>query len=542
MHFVTHTCRAVVLMSLILLSACNGSSTDNQSSTAVSSNSLTFSVISPDASTPAAQTITATFSTGTLYATVLHSGAAVENVKYTFSGTTAQVVVTPKSPSSLGAGLFSEVITITGYRCVDASCSGLVSGNSQVVKVTYLIPPIVRQVAPYVGTSNAEESVILRGQGFSKVSIASVKFGATAVSTFTVVNDNVIQVKHPALAAGTYAVNIDAPTAPMVITSSANLVVVDAPSYTATTLTYPSASPQIAQLLYDAERRALLVAVSPPLTGSQILRFAFVSGTTWGPVTSFTRDNLSDIALSTNGQELFALSRTELIQINPASFTVDVATAGPSLATNVFLKNLGVLNNGNALVTTGYSSSLGTPLYLYSARENTFSLASATSLDNASTRVSADGSLVVLPGGNSTLTYATTVYRYNAATSIFSSSGIVLNQNSVAPALDRSATRIVLNGTNIYDNMSSLFGTLPATTLAVVLKPDASRAYTFDSDSKLHSFDISASASGSAYTELGSGTVLAGNPGTGVKMTISPDGGTVFIAGSNMIVVQPSPP
>ncbi len=547
MHLVTYLCRAVALISLIMLSACSGGSTDNQASTTVLADGLTFSVISPDVSTPAAQVITATFSTGTLYITVLHSGTAIENVSYTLSGAKAQVVVTPKSPSKLGVGIFSGVVTITGYRCADASCSGQVSGNSQAINVTYLIPPIVRQVAPYVGNSNMAESVIIRGQGFTKFSITNVKFGSTVASSFTVINDNVIQTTHPALLAGTYAVEIEAPTAPMAITSSANLVVVNAPNYIATTVAYPptAPAPQVTQLLYDAERQALLVAINPSIAGSQILRFPFASGTTWGPSSSVAIDSLSDIALSTNGQNLFVLSQTTLTEADPATLALDPNIPGPSLTSGIFLKNLGIINDGAALVTTGYNSSLGTSLYFYNPSNTVFSVLTATSLDNAIPGISADGSLSVFQGGNSGLTYPTTVYQYTADTSLFSSFGILLNKNSVTPVLDRTATRVVLNGTNVYDNLHNLLGTLPNTALAVVLNSDPvdSRAYTFDSaDSKLHSFDLSNSVFGGAYPEVGLGTVLAGNPGTGIKMAISPDGGTVFLAGSDMIVVQPSPP
>jgi hypothetical protein len=43
------------------------------------------------------------------------------------------------------------------------------------------------------------------------------------------------------------------------------------------------------------------------------------------------------------------------------------------------------------------------------------------------------------------------------------------------------------------------------------------------------------------YAALGAVTPLAGDPGSGVRMTITPDGGTLFLAGSTQIVVQPTP-
>jgi hypothetical protein len=145
--------------------------------------------------------------------------------------------------------------------------------------------------------------------------------------------------------------------------------------------------------------------------------------------------------------------------------------------------------------------------------------------------------------GDPALTSAPAVFRYTASTQTFSSAGVALNQNDVAPALDRAATRVVLNGTNVYDSGYQLLGTLPATTLAVVVRPDATRAYTLDSAaSQILSFDLTASPAGAAFPQVGSATAPAGDPGSGVKMAISADGGTLFLAGSNQIVVQPSPP
>ena len=540
MRFVTSARRVSALLFVAVLSACGSGDGSQQSSTSISTNDVSFSAASPDASTPPAQILTATIDPEAIYVAVLHNGAAIASVTYSLSGDTAQIVVDPASPGGLGAGVFTGTITVVGYRCADPACSRLVSGNSQIVNVVYQIPPVVRFVAPYVGVAATADTAVIRGQGFQKFTVEGVTFGATAATTLTVVSDTEIRASYPALAVETYPVRIQAPSSPGAITSLANLVIVAAPAYVATTLVYPAAvSPvsQIQALRYDAERQALLVAVN----GGQILRYAYAGA--WGAPTTAAVGSLSDIALSTDGQQLLALAQTALTQIDPATLAAGTVTPAPALAADVFLKNLAVANDGNAVVTTGYNGSSNTQTYLYATRSPAFSQpATAPSMDNSTPGGSADGSSIVLAQGSPALASATGVYRYLAASQTFSVTGVSLNQNSIAPALDRAATRIVLNGTNVYDAGYNFLGTLPSTTLAVVVKPDATRAYTFDSAaSQVLSFDLTASPAGGAFPQVGA-TAPAGDPGTGVRMAISPDGGTLFLAGNNQIAVQPAPP
>jgi hypothetical protein len=421
----------------------------------------------------------------------------------------------------------------------------------------------VRFVAPYVATTNTPGTVIIRGQGFQKFSLTGVTFGATVATAFSVVSDTEILASYPALAAGSYAVQIQAPSSAGAISSQANLVTVNAPGYTATTIPYPSGTPQVNELLYDAERRALLVADT---AGGRILRYSF-SGSAWSSTAIST---LSDISLATDGQHLLALSQTALTQYDPAALTAGTVTPAPTFATaGTVFKNLAMGNDGNAVVTTGYPPSTSTALYVYTACNaisiNTTCIpafsqpASTPTLDNTAAVGSSDGSQIAIMQGDSTLTSPPAAYLYAAVSDTFSATGAALNQNSVAPAISvytpanstTSTTRIVLSGTdvnsatvtNVYDANYNLLGTLPNTTLAVVVKPDATRAYTFDSTaSQVLSFDLTASPAGGAFPQVGSGTTLAGNPGTGVRMAISPDGGTLFLAGSSRIVVQPAPP
>ena len=415
----------------------------------------------------------------------------------------------------------------------------------------------MRYVAPYVGVATsgspltASGSVIIRGQGFEQFPVQNVTFNGVSASTFRVVSDTEIEASYTALPAGTYQVQVVAPSSPGSIVSEASLWIVPVTNYgAATTLAYPPGMgvTGVDQLRYDAERQALLLVVTTG-SGTELLRYAYSSGgwsTTPATVSSTTLPNLSDIALSTQGGELLALSPQYLTELDPGTLAIKTQyTPGPTPApAGVDLKNLAVANDGNAIVTTGNSSSASTPLYLFAARNPAFTQNSTTpSLDNATPGASADGSVVALQQGDPSLASSPPVYQYTASSETFASTAAAINQGTIAPALDQSATRIVLNGTDVYDSSFTLLGTLlpTSTTLAVVVSPNADCAYTFDSSGQILAFSLITSMSGDPFPQAGATPVSS--PGTtgAVKMAISPDGGTLFLAGSGQIVVAPAP-
>ncbi|MHB8622768.1 MAG: hypothetical protein ACYC9J_03820 [Sulfuricaulis sp.] len=570
--------RVIALVLIFGLSACQGGGGSAQSSTTTTLNNIAFNAASPDMPTPASQTFNATVNAGTILVTIQHNGPAITSASYTLSGTTAQIVVNPPAPNSLGAGNFTGVISVTGYSCGNPACSQLAAGNTQIVHVTYQIPPIVRFVAPYVGVAGTAGSVFIRGQGFEQFAVQNVIFGTTAATSFTVVSDTEIQASYRALPASTtpYPVQIQVPTSPSPITSLANLIVVNPPTCTpappaVTYITYPApfSTPTVKDLVYDAERQALLVADS---SDGEILRF-LCSGSSWGAQTSAAINTLSDIALSTDGRHLLALSQTTLGQLKPDTLATDATTPAPAFATaGTVFKNIAVGNDGNAVVTTAFPNT-STATWLYDACDPLNNPAnspclpaflpsqppSTPNLDNAIAAAPTDGSLIVFMHGDSTLTTPPSVFEYVAQTDTYYPINVLLNQNSVAPTISSytppnstsSTRRIVLSGTNtsniagsyVFDsNYNTLLGTLPSSTLAVVVNPDITRAYTYDSSNQVLSFDLTATPAGGPFPQVGPGITLAGPPDTGVRMAISPDGSTLFLAGSNRIVVLQSPP
>lgn len=565
MRLVQFVHRCAFLGCLLLLSACGGGSHDSGATTTSSVSTLSFTAATPTSTTPGPQTFTASFSAGTVSLVINHDGPAISNVDYTLHGNTAEITVTPVSPATIGSGIFTSTIVITGYSCANTSCTQLAPGNAETITVTYTIPLNVRFVAPYVGTANKSESVVIRGQGFETFPVQDVQFNGMSATSFNVVNDTQIKATYPTLAAGSYAVTVLTPTISAgPATSNASLVLQNAPSYTATTISYPNSTSQLQRLIYDAERQTLLVARTTSTSTTEIDTFPY-SGS-WNSGSSSAISGLADITLSTNGQQLLSLSQTDVSLLDPVNLTANTTTAVPALPTGDFYKSLAVTNNNNALVTSGYPGSTATPMYVYSITNETFtqpvgiptSPVNTPSLNNSIPGISADGSLAVLAQGFSGAG-ASSIYTFSPATMSFAIvSNQTINQYVALPAVDRAGTTVVLNGTNVYrpDFIVptppivkitldfTLLGTLPSTTLAVAISPDTTKAYTVDSSTSpplLRTYDLTYNAAGGAFPQIGSGVSLAGDPGSDIQMTISPDGGTLFIAGTNQIVVQPTP-
>lgn len=499
---------------------------------------MAFSAASPAAVAPAAQVVTATFGADVANVAVIHTGTAIANVTSVLNGRTAQITIEPSAPTQVGAGALTGTVAITGYFCADASCSRVEAGNTQTVNVSYQISPQVDFVAPYVGIAGVSTTATLRGAGFQGFAIRSVTFGTTASTATTVNSDTELLATFPALAAGTYPVQLDIPTHQGTVPSTATMVVVDAPVYAAQALSYPAAITTVQSLVYDVERGALFVATDA--SGGTILRYPYTAGA-WGAPAGVSVAQLQDMSLSINGAQLLAATSTGVTPVDPTALTLGTAVAAPDPTTDSFVKNVAITNTNTAIVTTGVARSESTKVYSYDVDSATFT-ASGTLLNNATPGAPRNGSIVMLIAGDPTLTTAPSVYAYSASSNSIGATTLTLNQNSIAPVMDRDGTRLALNGLNVYAGDYSFLGTLPATTLAVAFKPDGTRAYTYDSAAAgVLTFDTSVTQSGAALPQVGAALPLAADPGAGVKMTISPDGGTLFFAGATQIVIQPTP-
>lgn len=540
MHYLPGARRVAGFLLIGMLAGCSGGSgTEEGTRTEISTNAIAFRADGPSASVPAAQVFTATFGKDIAHLAVVHSGDAIASTTSVLNGRTAQITVVPSTPSTIGPGLFSGAVAVTGYTCADTTCSKLSAGSTSTVAVSFQISPAIQHVAPYVATSGVADTVIIRGLGFLNFNVTGVRFGDTAATAIAINTAGTeIAAAHPALAAGSYTVHVDATNHDGAIPSTVTLQVQDPIAYSATTLSHPVSTTALRSLVYDAERHALLT-VTDTSPSNPISRYEYGNGA-WSAPTSVAGGFL-DVALNTDGTQLYSLTGTTLVPTDPVTLALGTAVTAPSLVTNSALKNVVIGNDNRAFVTSSYTTSGATGTYIYYPELSQLVL--STSLNNATPVLAGNGNSAIVIQGDPTLTADVASYVYLTTTNSLSSTGTpTLRQNTVVPAVDRAASRIVLNGLNVYDASFALLGTLPSTTAAVALKSNGSRAYAYDTAAGgILTYDISVDRDEAAYVALGAVTPLAGDPGTGVRMTITPDGGTLFIGGSTQIVVQPTP-
>lgn len=539
-HYLPGARRVAGFLLFGLLAGCGGGGGgDSATQTQISTNAISFSASGPSAAAPAAQSVTATFGKDVVQLSVVHSGDAIASVSSVMNGQTAEITIVPATPSAIGPGAFVGAVAVTGYNCADTTCSRLAAGSTATVSVSYQISPSVLSVAPYVVTSGVSDTVIVRGLGLLAFNISGVRFGDTAATSFTVnSNGTELSATYPALPAGDYTVHLDATGHSGEIPSSVALKVRDPVAYAAAALDHVSGTTAVRSLIYDAERQALLT-VTDTAPSNPIVRYQYANGA-WGAPTQAAA-GLLDAALSADGSQLFAINQTAVMPVDPITLAQGTSIAVPSLATNSFLKSIVVGNDNRALMTTSLTTSGLTQGYVYDPPSGVIA-PNGVGLNNATPVMSANGAGAVLSQGDPTLTSDVPVYLYSTSSNQLTSSPVSLRQNGVVPALSRSINRVVLNGIRVYDGSFGLLGTLPDTTAAVVLKSDGTRAYAYDTAAGgILVYDISVDRDEAAYTALGPVQPLAADPGTGLRMAITPDNGTLFVAGSARLLVQPTP-
>lgn len=585
---------------LLLLSACGGGGSDGSSNPpgsggpnppqgsaptfSVSTTTLNFASGIPN-NTPPPRKILAAISgpvNGALY--VRNSGAVTNvaiSVDYTSQSgqtPTINIVATPVSASLATPGTYTGTITL--IACVDdPTCqTGQLPGSPQTVNITYSVESDATfvqgdVVAPRVAMAGQTGTVQIRGRGLSGAT--DVRLGSTAatnVQVDSVAGDTTVRVTYPALPAGNYPITVNSGGIPF----TGTLVVVNPPNYAATTLQYPSLPQEIGGVFYDAQQPALFVAARyADSAANQLLKFQY-SGSAWLAPVAVSVPKIQDLALSADGTVLLAVTDTAMMEFDPttlaASGTYPVLDSLVSSG-KAYLQNLAVANDGYAFVTTG-GANPGHE-FLYSPTRHIFiTLTSASSSPAASLDprlyfgnpgVSGDGSLVAITQdprstAQNPMSSRPFLYVYDTVgqrsgflgfrSATYTDRDRSQFPRSARPALDRDGRRIVLNGpsTVVLDRAYGPRGTLPSTTRAVALKPDGSRAYTFDAPSgsdagMFLTFDLTTSLTGDAqYAPLNAGTAMTPGNGTGaIAMTITPEGGTVFVAGVSGLYVQPAP-
>jgi hypothetical protein len=528
-----------------------------QAQFSVSSSVLAFNATEPKSAKPAGQTLTGTV-TGTISGTTLYilvgvAGSVIETVSApVISGDSGSVLVTPVEPMSLGAGTFTGTMTVRA--CVDSpTCaSGELSGSPRTVNVTYTVGSSVQgdSVMPHVVARDAAGLVVIRGSGLSGVT--SVSFGSWQGTVVAVRSSTEVSAQHVTMPPGTYTVSLNGGTIPF----TGSLVVAESPAFATAKLPYPDVPVDVPALVYDAERRALLVAERYADRGSpsnpalsRILRYTF-DGANWsaGVPSPETVHRLRDLAISPRGDRVIALREADVSELDATTLAFIESHANPP-STLEYMRFIALLNDGYALISSDYYGSGSNPQTLYSLSTRTFTtLGFNTRVPDGIAAASGDGSRGLVVGG-------TTHKQYDASNgTIRDASALTFSHtNDYRPAIDRTGSRIVVgNGTetSVLAGDYSLLCTLPSTTRAYTISPFGNRAFALSSASKLQAYQVVNASGGPCppdgpeinVDDPGIDPSGFGFPYSNVQMTISPDGGTLFMAGIDHVVVQPWPP
>jgi hypothetical protein len=306
-------------------------------------------------------------------------------------------------------------------------------------------------------------------------------------------------------------------------------------------------------MTYDAGRGAVVIALVHPTQSSyatELDRYTYDSGTaSWSAATTVSLAGIGAMALSADGSKLLvgtlgqtAAPTCSINEVDPVALTAQLTASTGSLGPPT---HIAVLNDGRALITQGQNAL--DPVMSYTELQPQLvplePYQTGTGLVyNGVVAASGDGSIATIIDGLSGQ-----FMQWNASTET-----LAPPQNSsggywASLSVDGSRQLMVQqSGTQIYDASYNAVGALPSTTLIGVVAPSGQRAYTYDSNGTIRVFDLTTPATGTTpCPEILPAITLAASPSTNpvgpYRMTITPDGGTLFIAGDKQIVVVPLP-
>jgi hypothetical protein len=394
-------------------------------------------------------------------------------------------------------------------------------------------------VGSYVGVANLPGSMYVRGSNF-RVSgrTVTVSIGSTNISGLTPDGDTQIRVSYPALAAGRYPVSIKNQLG--ILATNAELVVLSPPPLAYQAITAPSVRQR---LVYDDERNTLYGVNLP----DQEIEIYTLSNGTLSAASPYVLPNVTDIALTPNGRSLIVLTQQEVneISLTSGTFVAQPRTPNPDSGCGGFLDTLAMANDGKAFVISNlYGCSGYTPSYLYNVTSYAL-VGNVGELYDGIVAGAADGSKLF--AGTKNISPPQPVETFNALDdSVINDANVTYNLT--AATVSGNASRVILQGVDVYSGSMTLLGHLPSTAGVVLASRDSSRAYVYRDDGSVPRLDIynlnGALGAGALYPLLKT-VNLTDSPNSAslnylsISLAETLDGNTVFVSGDSRIVVQP---
>jgi hypothetical protein len=446
------------------------------------------------------------------------------------------------------------------------------TGSSTVVALS-VREPRVTFVTPYVAAANEPGRVTIRGFGFNALGASQVTFGAAPGTNVELTSDTEIRVDAPSLQAGRYPVAVSPGGGAPPLPGAAELVVVAPPAFAYKALPRSGGPSGLRanQLIYDAERQKIFVydPDSSPVAGapaSRIERYRFDNGD-WKidepigfPLSGDVPFPTSSIALTPDGRELLRTGRYTVARFDPAQATpavpLETVDARNALGAEINLMGAAMANDGSFVGPAYRSVTLAPSAYRYDAVERAFYLLTApASWTHAEFRMG----LPTPSGRTVSLVYvgaglARPIFEYSASTGELaevSSSGTLqlrissYNRDetvSLTSFNDGTGERLEVRRPSPQFPGLTEIAVLSVNSNGAVVSPDGTRLYYYTADDdKVHVLDLEhTQLVQPVFPEIGASAPIDA-PGAGAQMLVTPDGGSLVIAGKDRVIVMPAP-
>jgi hypothetical protein len=492
---------------------------------------------------PPSQSVALALSTG--------STTWTSNIVYTF-GPPGWLSVTPPSGFLPQTAVLSVTSTGVGIGTLSANVTFTAGPVTRTVPVTLTVnDPGVYSVAPYIATVGVGGEVFLRGYGFSALdpSTLQVQFAGVRALTASIVSDTEIRATYapmtPGVTPGHVGISVSDATHVIPQRFGARFLVVTPPRFLPATSARPANAGAVGNLIYDAERQAVYLMDAD---NNRIERYRFENN--WAPETFFYGASLGNprLALVPGGDRLVKTHGNSILLLNAADFgSLGFFDSSGLLGTGAILNQIAVANDGGA-VGGAFAPNSGISLYRFDVLSQRFSeLSTQSDMANRTIVASENGDTLVLPTFESLVpSFAKPVFIYNATSGALSQKGVSTTSTERA-SVSRTGARMILATdsasnptTRVYDydgTTLSVRGDLPTGANGFVISPDGNTAYVYYSaNSTLRKFDLTAPG-----FPLRASPTVAAPGGQFAQLTISPDGGTIVLAGTLNIVVVPAP-